>query len=345
VTGKPDKEILMKFRFHHFATTAAILLWSLTASAQDLEPRSFSQAPAGMNFLALSYGYASGEVLFDQAVPITDAHGRVNTLGAGYVRTLGFFGASAKLKAVVPYAWGDWSGLLGGEPASTSRTGFADPRVQLSVNFVGAPAIKMSEMRTYTKHTVVGASLLVSVPLGQYDPQKLINLGQNRWGFRPRLGISHRVNSWTLEAMASVWLYTDNPDFFGGTTVTQDPLWAAQGNAIKQFPSGLWLGLGIGLSRGGKVASDGVYGDTYKKNTRWGAILSYPLARTHSLKAVYIDGLQTRLGSDFSQISVSYQYRWGGDQQRPDAGGFRFGAPEKSKPPGCRRLLCAVVQA
>lgn len=303
----------MTFLFRPLVIATAFVLLAGTAGAQDLEPRSFSQTPVGMNFAGLAYGYATGDVLFDQAVPITEATGRVSSLAAAYVRSLNFFGASGKLQAVLPYAWGHWSGLLDGDYVDTNRSGFSDPRVMLSVNFIGAPAIKMSQMRTYTKSTVVGASLQVLVPLGQYNPDKLINLGQNRWGFRPRLGVSHKVKGWTLEAMASVWLYTDNPDFYGGKTVSQDPLYSVQGNVIHQFGSGIWAGVGFGISRGGKVSSDGVYSDSYKKNTRWAAILSYPLTRTTSVKVLYVDGLRTRLGSDFDQISVSYQVRWGGE--------------------------------
>jgi len=311
----------MKFRFRSgslifrpFLSILAIVVMAGTSTAQDLEPRSFSQAPVGMNFMSLTYGYSVGDVLFDQAVPITEAGGRVNNVAAAYVRTLGFFGASAKFAAIMPYAWGYWSGLLDGDFADTSRSGFGDPRLQLSVNFLGAPAIKMSEMKTYTNNTVVGGSLQVVVPLGQYNPEKLINLGQNRWAFRPRLGLSHRTGRWTLEAMGSVWLYTGNPDFFGGSRVTQDPLWAVQANVIHSFPSGIWFGVGAGFSRGGKTASDGVYGNTYKKSTRWAALISYPLARRHSVKVIYIDGLSTRLGSDFDQVSISYLMRWGGEQ-------------------------------
>ena len=292
----------------------AILTIAGTAIAQDLEPRSFSQTPVSMNFVSMTYGYSIGEVLFDQAVPITDANGRVSNVVGAYVRTLGFFGASAKIAAIVPYAWGHWHGFLGEVYKSTTRSDFADPRLQLSVNFVGAPAIKMSEMRNYKKNTVVGASLHVVVPLGDYDPEKLINLGQNRWAFRPRLGFSHKMSRWTLEAMGSVWLYTENPDFYGGSTVTQDPLWAFQANIIHQFPSGIWFGVGAGFSRGGKTASDGVYGNTYKKSTRWAALFSYPLARRHSVKVTYIDGLSTRLGADFDQVSITYLIRWGGEK-------------------------------
>jgi hypothetical protein len=161
---------------------------------------------------------------------------------------------------------------------------------------------------------VVGASLNVLVPLGQYDNEKLINLGQNRWGFRPRLGASHRKGRWTFEFMGDVWLYTANNDFYGGMKLTQDPLWSLQFNFVHQRPSGLWFGAGIGGSRGGKVASDGVYGDTYQKNTRWGALVSYPLSRTHSVRLLYINGLRTRLGSDFDSINITFQFRWGGEK-------------------------------
>jgi len=289
-----------------------LLFWTSMALGQELEPRSFSQTPVGMNFAAVAYSYASGEVLFDQAVPITDAEGRVSNVAAAYVRTLDFFGASAKLTGVIPYAWGAWDGLLNGEYAATSRSGFADPQVKLSVNFLGAPAMTMSQMRNYTKKTVVGTSLLVTVPVGQYDSEKLINLGQNRWSFRPRVGISHEIGRWTVESMASVWLYTENPDFYGGHKVSQDPLWSLQFDAVYQFRRGFWMGVGAGFSRGGKVASDGVYGDSYKKNSRWAALIAYPITATQSVKVTYINGLRTRLGSDFDQVSVAYQVRWGG---------------------------------
>ncbi len=301
-------------KFGILISVLAVIFMASAAAAQDLEPRSFSQTPVGMNFVSMTYGYSIGEVLFDQAVPITDANGRVSNVVGAYVRTLGFFGASAKIAAIVPYAWGHWHGLLNGDYADATRSGFSDPRLQLSVNFIGAPAIKMSEMKTYTNNTVVGASLQVVVPVGQYKPENLINLGQNRWAFRPRLGVSHKVGRWTLEAMGSVWLYTDNPDFFGGAKVTQDPLWAFQANVIHQFPSGIWFGVGAGFSRGGKTASDDVYGNTYKKNTRWAALFSYPLARRHSVKVIYIDGLSTRLGANFDQVSISYLMRWGGEK-------------------------------
>jgi len=290
------------------------LLLAGAAGAQDLEPRSFSQAPVGMNFAVLSLGYADGDLLFDQAVPLEDVLGEITSATAIYVRTLGIFGASAKAAVIAPYMWGDWSGLYLGEPASTSRRGFGDPKLDLSVNFVGAPAMAMSEMRSYNQRTVIGASLRVSLPLGQYDSAKLMNLGTNRWGFRPRLGLSHRVGRFFLEAMGSVWLFTDNHDFFGGSHVNQDPLYSIQVNAIYQGKSGLWYGLGTGFSRGGQTIADGVAGDTYKKTTRWAAIVSVPVSKRHSVKAFYVNDLSARVGTSFNYYNLAWSFRWGGER-------------------------------
>jgi hypothetical protein len=295
-----------------FAIATLVLLAASKTTAQDLEPRSFSQAPTGMNFLVVALGHAQGNMLFDQATTLEDVTGEVTSLAGAFVHTLDFFGVSAKATAIVPVVWGDWEGRYQGEQAQTSRRGFADPQFELSVNFIGAPAMKMSEMRTYTQKWVVGASLKMAVPLGQYDSEKLINLGTNRWGFRPRLGASYKSGPLSLEAIGSVWLFTKNDDFFGGALLEQEPLWAAQFSGVYQFRSKIWVGVGAGLSRGGRSKTNGIASDTYKKNTRWAAMISVPVNPQHSLKLAYINGLRTRVGSDFNQIKLAWSLRWGG---------------------------------
>jgi hypothetical protein len=283
-----------------------------TVRGQDLEPRAFSQTPVGMNFAVVSVGYAEGGVLFDQGTTLEDVTGEITSVAAAYVRSLDLLGKSAKASVVVPVVWGDWSGRYQGAGATASRRGLADPLAELSVNFLGAPALAPGEMRGYRQKWVAGASLRVSIPVGQYDPAKLLNLGSHRWAVRPRVGVSRCTGPWTVEAMGSVWLFADNDDFLGGVRLEQEPLWSLQGDVIHQWPSRVWVGLGVGVSRGGQTRADGVASDTYKKNTRWAAIVSVPLNRRHSLKAVYIDGLRTRAGSDFDQVSLAWSMFWGG---------------------------------
>jgi hypothetical protein len=282
------------------------------ASAQELEPRFFSQVPVGMNFAGVSALHMKGSVLFDQATTIEDATGEIWGVGAGYVRTLGVFGASSKLTLAAMGLEGDWQGTYQGEPASANRSGLADPSVEWSVNFIGAPAMKMSEMRGFRQKWVVGASLKATIPVGQYDPEKLLNLGTNRWSFRTRLGASRKWDRFTFEAMGSIWFFAKNDDFLGGNTLEQDPLYSMQFNAIYEFPSRLWFGVGAGFSRGGQGAANGVTSDTYRKNTRWAAILSYPLGKGHSVRALYISEISNRIGADYDQFTLGWSYRWGG---------------------------------
>jgi hypothetical protein len=298
---------------HPLPWLALALLATAPVRGQELEPRAFSQTPVGMNFALLTLGYATGDLLFDQSVPIEDATGEIRTVSVGYARSLALFGASAKLAVVVPYGVGDWAGQLDGRRESASRHGFTDPAVQLSVNFLGAPALRMRDLTAYREGTVAGIAVLTTVPVGQYDPARLINLGTSRWAVRPRLGASHNTGRWTLEAMGSVWLYQDNDDFYGNRTLSQDPLWSCSADAIYRFRRGFWLGVGAALVSGGRTAVDGVAKDTYQRTDQFGAILSYPLNRRHSLKLVYVAGLRTRVGADFDSVSLTWQVGWGGE--------------------------------
>jgi len=289
-----------------------VLVLATPATAQELEPRAFSQVPVGMNFAVLSWGYAGGDVIFDSSVPIEDATGNIHTITAGYVRSLGLWGKSAKLAVLLPYSAGDWEGQLDGDHATASRTGFRDPAVQLSVNLIGGPALRMRDLALYKERTVVGISVLATVPVGQYDPAKLINLGAGRWMTRTRLGVSHSTGRWTMEIMGSVRLYQDNGDFYGGNTLAQDPLWSTTADVLYRFRRGFWLGVGGAVVTGGRTIVNGDAKDTYQQNHRLGAILAYPLNTRHSLKLVYVSGLRTTVGSDFDTVSLAWQMRWGG---------------------------------
>ncbi len=279
--------------------------------AQDLEPRAFSPVPVSVNFAALGYGYSFGNVLLDPSIPVEDGTGKVHSIIGAYVRTFSFFGMSAKADAIVPFAFGDWEGVLAGQDTSRSATGFGDPSVRLAVNFVGAPALEIPRFMTYRQKTVVGASLRVVAPLGQYDNTKLINLGTNRWTFIPRIGASRRLGHWNLEGVGSVWLFTANPDV-QGRHLQQDPLWTIQGSVSYVFDGGAWLAVNGGWGSGGRATVDGVTGSERQENTRFGATFAYPLTRRASLKLAWIGGASTRLGADFDSLILLYQYRWGG---------------------------------
>ena len=72
------------------------------------------------------------------------------------------------------------------------RSGLLDSGFRFSVNRKGGPAMDLSEFLSWKEKTIVGASLTITAPTGQYDPTVLVNTGTNRWGIKPEIGLSPR---------------------------------------------------------------------------------------------------------------------------------------------------------
>lgn len=283
------------------------------AAAQELEPRALINGPVGVNFLVAAAGYAYGNVLLDPSLPLQDGRARVGTLTLGYVRIIDVFGMVGRISAVVPAATGRWEATVAGIDTAANRTGFGDPAVRFGVNFVGSPALTMGEFRDYRQSTVVGAQVTVSAPLGQYYPDRLINLGTNRWAITPRLGASQVLGRrWVLEGYASAAFFTANGDFFGGRRLEQALFFDVQGHVIYAIRGPeFWAAASAGYGWGARTTIDGVPGEGIT-NVRLSAVVRYPLARGHSLRLAYINGLRTELGADFDTFQLAYQHAWGG---------------------------------
>ena len=281
-----------------------------SASAQVLEPRLYRNAPTGLNAVAFGYSYSSGTLEFDPALPIEGAEGSASVVPIGYVRTLGLFGKSAKLEVVLPIAWGHYEGFLEGDFRTRDMAGIADPSFRLAVNLVGSPAMAGQQFRDFRQKTIVGVSLQVRPPWGSYEPDKLLNLGTNRWTFRPEVGLSHVWRKWFLELTASLWLFTENDDFFGGQTLEQQRLAAIKGSMIRSFKPGLWAALSLGYGTGGKTIVEGIRRNTYQKNWRFGATLSLPVRPGQAIRFFAFSGVRQRVGNDSDVFGALYQITW-----------------------------------
>jgi hypothetical protein len=279
--------------------------------AQDMEPRAYSNVPVGINFLILGYAHSEGGVAVDPSVPLTDADIRVDTALAAFVRSLSVLGRSGKLSVAVPYAWVSGTARFEGENVQREISGPGDARIGFSVNFFGAPALSLTEFSTYQQDTIIGAGIELSVPTGDYDADKLVNIGTNRWSVSPKLGISKALGPWTTEVSAAAAFYSENNDFFGGKSRKQDPIYSLQGHVIYSFGRGTWAAFTGTYLWGGKTTVDGVSGDDLQRNVRFGATLSFPLNRRQSLKLYASTGVSTRTGADFDLLGLAWQYRWG----------------------------------
>jgi len=301
--------VVKKIGLYSFLGTSLLFI-AISVKAQDLEPRSLSSAPVKSNFLIVRYAYAQGNILLDAALPIENLESRVNTLVMGYVRSINFFGLSAKYNIILPIARGDYNGLYLGEETSVLRDGMGDLRLGFSFNFLGATAYNMKDYPLSESNTVSGLSFQLLLPTGQYDKTKLINLGSNRWALKTQLGVSHRINSWFLEAYGSVRLFTNNPSFFNSGRLSQKPIFALKTHVIKTFKKGIWIELGAGYGHGGQVSVNDEPRKVKMSTMRLGATFAYSVTINHSFKLSLMSGRRWEQGPDFDGCALTYQYRW-----------------------------------
>ncbi len=282
------------------------------ARAQQIEPRAYSNAPVGVNFALATYGFADGSVVVDPSVPLENANLQMHVTGVAYVRTLGLWGLSTKANVVLPFAWLSGTAELAGEPVQREVSGLGDVGLRVSVNLFGAPALLPGEFASYRQRAIIGASLNVSVPTGQYDSDRLVNIGTNRWLVKPELGVSRALGLWTLELAVAASLFGKNDEFMGGQTREQAPLYSVQGGVIYNFPHAIWAALNGTYYTGGRTTVDGVEGDDQQENSRAGLTVTFPASRRHSVKLFASTGVSTRTGGNYDLFSVAWQYRWGG---------------------------------
>lgn len=280
-------------------------------NATDIEPRSYSNIPVGLNFLLVGYGYTKGNVTFAPSVPITNAKLETHSAVYAYVRSLDIWGKSGKLDIIIPQAWISGQAEFLGQQRDREIAGFADPLIRFYVNLYGAPALSMKEFAHYQQDTIIGVSFAVTAPGGQYDPNKLVNVGTNRWSFKPEIGFSKAWGPLTTEFAAGVYVFTDNDQPFLGNTLEQAPIYNLQGHLIYSFGSGIWGAFDANYYTGGRNTTDRRVADNLQQNWRVGGTLAFPINRHNSIKINGSTGVFSRTGSHYDIVGIAWQYRWG----------------------------------
>jgi len=254
----------------------------------------------------------AGWHLVDPSLPVTNPHLETNSGALGFARSLDLWGFSGKFSASVPYTWLSGSADYLERPVQRTVNGFGDPEFELSVNLYGAPAVGLKDFASYKQDWIVGVALKVSAPSGQYDDTRLVNIATHRWFFKPSLGVSKAIGPWIFESTAAATFYTDNPDFYGGATRSQAPLYSLQGHVIRSFRHGIWASVDATYFEGGRSTINGTENNDLQQNWRVGATLALPINARNSIKLYASDGVSARTGDSYKLYGVAWQYRWGG---------------------------------
>lgn len=290
--------------------------------AQDLAPRAYIITPVHTNAVNLTYTFSTGNLIFDGSVPITDATAKINVPVLSIFHTLNFFGRSANFTASLPYGVGNFHGTVVGVDANAYRSGLLDPSFRFAVNIKGGPAMDQREMSKWRQKTIVGASIKIVAPTGQYDSAKLLNYGSNRWAFKPEIGLSKRWSHWVADTYGAVWFFTTNHDFFSPdpdappNSRSEKPVFAFEGHLSYDVKPRLWVSLDGNYWVGGRTAVNRIENaGTEQKNSRVGLTVSLPASPHQAYKFSYSRGAYVRFGGNYDTISAGWQYSW---QGRPE---------------------------
>jgi hypothetical protein len=278
--------------------------------AQDLDSRHYVNLPSNQNFFRIAYGLTSGDVNITPTLPLQDADLRINGGSIAYMRSLDLGGKSATFDAWIPYFCASGSAVLDGAPRDRSVCGSGDAKIRFTYNFIGAPAVSLSEFVKQEKQIVVGASVQVDVPTGQYDDDMLLNIGANRWVIKPEIGVSIPWREWSFEFAAGFRIFNDNEDYVGNSVLEQNPLYNLQFHVSRNLTARQWIGINTNYFFGGETYRNGMGSQIKQQNSRFGITWFVILNPRQVLKLVASTGVITRVGNDSNNVSAEWVYRW-----------------------------------
>ncbi len=293
-------------------------LFAGSCRSQDLAPRAYVITPLHSNAINLTWSFFDGSINYNGALPVSGATGTYSVPLFSYYHSFSFFGRSANVVASLPYGVGNFQGTAFGAGQHLYRSGLLDSVFRISVNLKGGPAMPVQNFVKWRQRILLGASLRVIAPTGQYDPTKLINWGTNRWSLKPEFGYSQRWGHWVLDGYFGAWFFTTNQDFwsrniyFAGTrSQSQNPIGALEGHLSYDFKPRLWVSLDGNFWFGGQTSVNGVRNPlTQQTNSRIGATVAVPITKHQTLKFSYNNGTYIRFGGNYQNVSVGWQYSW-----------------------------------
>lgn len=197
--------------------------------AQEIEARLYSNAPIGINFVTggIAQAKSGSYLLTTEAVNLT--------------RIVDIFGQSGRISFSLPYAQISGSGNSNTQGINASAEGLSDPIVKVSANLYGAPALTLDEFKNYQQDLIIGASIAASIPWGKYNSEQMLNVGVNRSLIQPGIGVSQAVGPWRLELSGMATIFTNNTNYLGGNTLSQNPIYSTEGHVIYYFKNTSWI--------------------------------------------------------------------------------------------------------
>ena len=316
------------------ATLAIILSFSGPALAIDDGARAYWKGRDGTNVLSFQYlnlnMQASGAQQFDPAHFIyPNADTEANVMIANYARHFTLFNRASSFAVNIAGGSADLDvntslvpsqflppGIAPGTTFSQSTSGFADPSVQLDVNLFGTSQLKSTvDLVNYEPKWTLDAAVLLAFPIGEYDDDKLVNMGLNRWYGRIAFPFKYHFRVFSpgymtsLEITPSVWLFAENDDFVG-QKLENDPMWQLEAHLTHDFTRSFFGSLDL-LYRGGFQSEiNGVEVGDDLNIGNLGFTLNYQATDNLTIRTSYSSNVFGDDDLDNSIIRIQVAYAW-----------------------------------
>jgi hypothetical protein len=280
--------------------------------AQFTDARTYDNTPVGVNQLELSYAYAHANASIDTSLIVAGAEFNLNQGTIDYTRYFSFFQRVAWVKASVPLA--GLNGSVTGTNIRGSITGAGDSSYELAVLVRGGPALSVTQFASYRPTTSVGVSLTITAPSGLYDANKVLNLGSNRWSFKPEIAISHPFGpeqKWEVDAYANAYFFTDNTSYHGIEILRQQPLPELEGHISYSFTPNLWAALDTRYSFRGDTLVNRTDQNNAQQNFTLGSEVNVSLNPRNVLVLEFAEALVHQNGPAYTGFALKYIYSWG----------------------------------
>ncbi|HEY6374814.1 MAG TPA: transporter [Edaphobacter sp.] len=290
----------------------ALAVLHTQACAQFTDPRNYQNTPVGINQLELAYAYVRSNTSIDTSFIVSGAKFNLNQGLIDYTRYFSFLHRMAWAEASVPIA--NLNGSIAGTDISGSTTGTGDSGYSAAILLKGGPALSPEQFANAETTTSIGLSLSITAPAGQYDPTKLLNLGSDRWSFKPELAISKPFGPeqrWVLDAYANSYLYTDNNRYRGVEVLRQRGLLGLEGHISYTFNNTIWASLDTRYSFRGDTTVSGVNQNNSQQNFIVGSELVVSPNSRNSFTFEFAKAAIHKNGPSLTGFAVKYDYTWG----------------------------------
>jgi hypothetical protein len=282
------------------------------ACAQFTDPRNYQNAPVGINQFELAYAYVRSNTSIDTSFVVSGAKFNLNQGLIDYTRHFALLHRTAWVEATIPIA--NLSGSITGTDIAGSTTGTGDSGYTAAVLLKGGPALSPEQFANAPTTTSIGLSLSTTAPTGQYDPNKLLNLGSERWSFKPELALSKPFGPeqrWVVDAYANSYLYTNNTSYRGAQILRQRALSALEGHISYTFNNTIWASLDTLYSFRGDTNVNGIGQDNPQRNFILGSELVVSPRSRNSFTFEFAKAAIHKNGPSLTGFAVKYDYTWG----------------------------------